>query len=124
MRRISTISVAIGLLAASTTAYAWTGDWDWEEGIVYEWTEDSINYAQDVIPSHPSPPEIVEFELEPPLEPWCFIPDPRPPTLDDCDIHKDMINDWTRELLGLDSQAPLPPELPDWKATCPSQCAG
>jgi hypothetical protein len=94
-------------------------DWDWGDELASrQWRSESLDWASESHPDHPSPLVLLTTTAPPPRELWCT--GATEPTEADCDTFDALLTDWTRDYLGLPAQSSVPAGV---LSTFPAECA-
>ncbi len=104
------------LLFTASPAVA-SGGWN-DINEISEWSLETLLWAQEVHPKHPSIAAIAEVVPPPPEELWCLDEGIE----EDCETWGFYMDRWLHRFLGLDQDAKLPENLPPYPKACESTC--
>lgn len=103
------------LLATPTLAWASPG-WDWDEEFQSRhWRQDTLDWASDIHPDHPTDQFLLNYVDPPAEEMWCHYLEN--PILEDYQIHGDLMQDWLHYYLEIPLEESLP-QVPMKPAEC------
>lgn len=103
----ASITLAAILIASPNATANGTGQdhWEWDTELQdRQWRQETLNWAAAIHPASPSI-TLVSLTTPPPREMYCAYN--TVPTVNDCDTHEALLEDWLHDFLELGANEPV-----------------